>query len=417
MKQNPFLKKYISLLLMLILCSFCLSGCYNDRNMDQLAYVVALGFDVGQNNRLKLSFQLSVPGGESSGGQSGGSSQSSQVVVKSIECSSINSGINLMNSYISKKISLSHCKVVVFSEEIASQGLSEYIYTLINDVEVSPSTNIVVSKSDAKSFLENAKPAVENLSARYYEIAPTSSEYTGYTADATLGEFFASIDDTFSDPFAILGSINNPSTHSTNSSGSSQERDVSHTAGETPITNNKTSIENMGLAVFSSDKFVGELNGIETICHLIILGKLRTCVITIPSPFSESETIDLQVKIKKKTKSSVDLVNSSPFIHVKIDLKATILSMNQEHDYLKEENLSILETYANSYLEETIAAYLYKTAKEFKSDIAGFGKKAVNKFLFWKDWEEYNWLSNYQNAFFDVDVTTNIRSGRLLLKT
>lgn len=191
MKANIYIK-WISILLLLIFFTITLSGCsiLNNNNIDKLAYVVALGFDIGSTNRLKMSFQISLPGGSSSGGSSGGTTQSSNVIVNSIECSSINSGINLLNSYISKRISLSHCKVIVFSEELAYQGLNEYIYTLNNDIELGPSTNVVISKSDAKSFLENSKPAVESLSARYYEIAPTSSQYTGYTVDVKLGSFF-----------------------------------------------------------------------------------------------------------------------------------------------------------------------------------------------------------------------------------
>lgn len=413
--------KIISLLLILIFLMFSLSGCsnLNNNNIDKLAYVVALGFDIGSTNRLKMSFQISIPGGGGSGdsGSGSGTSQSSNVIVNTIECSSINSGINLLNSYISKRINLSHCKVVVFSEELAYQGLNEYIYTLNNDIELGPLTNVVISKSDAKSFLENSKPAVESLSARYYEIAPTSSQYTGYTVDVKLGSFFSSIADTFSDPYAILGSVNTPSTHKKNAEGTSQSKDSSYTAGETPIDTSYTNLENMGLAVFSGDKMVGELNGIETICHLLVIGQLETCVISIPSPFTPDETIDLKIKLNKKTKNKVEFVNSSPFISVDVNLKSTILSMNKDRDYLSEENLELLESYANSYLEENISSYLYKTSKEFHSDIAGFGKYAVSNFLFWQDWKDYNWLSNYQNAFFTVHVSNNIRSGQLLLKT
>lgn len=417
MKKHNLLKG-ISILLLLVFILFSFTGCSsNSNNIDKLAYVVALGFDVGDTSPLKLSFQISIPssGSESS---SGSSSQSSDVIVNSIECNSINSGINLMNSYISKKINLSHCKVVVFSEELAYQGLSEFVYALINDIEVAPSTNIVISKCDAKSFLENAKPTTESLSARYYEIAPTSSEYTGYTTNARIGTFFSRLADTFSDPYAILGSINNSETQQSGTQNTNRyNQDSNYTAGQTPIESTKTNIENMGIAVFSGDKMVGELNGSETISHLIVTSQLDTCVITIPSPFDETESIDLQLEMDKDTKNSVELINSSPFITTDVHLKATILSMNEGHDYLNDENLKVLQDFANSYLEQNISEYLYKTAKELQSDIVGFGKYVVPHFLDWDDWIDYNWLSNYPNSFFSVHVTTNIRSGHLLLKT
>ena len=191
---------YFILLLLLGCICFSLSGCYTTQSLDDLAYAVAIGVDVGKDNRLNFTLQFTKP--TSSTGE--GSSQSSPSIVYSVECSSIDSGLNLMNSYISKQIYLSHCKVIVFSEEIAKQGISKEIYTLFNKVQVRPNANIIVTKCDAKDFIENSEPALENLVAKYYEIAPQSSEYTGYTANVTIGQFFNSLTDTFSEPFAIL---------------------------------------------------------------------------------------------------------------------------------------------------------------------------------------------------------------------
>ena len=63
------IKKHISLFLILTICLFSLSGCYNLYNIDHLAYAVAIGLDVGKNNELKISFQLSVPGNSSDSGR------------------------------------------------------------------------------------------------------------------------------------------------------------------------------------------------------------------------------------------------------------------------------------------------------------------------------------------------------------
>lgn len=71
----------------------------------------------GENNNYKLSFQLSIPSQNTS--SEGSSSSSPDTVTDTIESSSIESGISLANGYISKKLNLSHCKVLVISEEVA----------------------------------------------------------------------------------------------------------------------------------------------------------------------------------------------------------------------------------------------------------------------------------------------------------
>ena len=82
------------------------------------------------------------------------------------------------------------CKVIIFSEKFALQGISDEIYTLINDTQIRPSANIVISKCDANYYIEQTKPELENLISKYYEVFASSSKYTGYMPDTTIGKFF-----------------------------------------------------------------------------------------------------------------------------------------------------------------------------------------------------------------------------------
>ena len=303
MKILTHFRRIIVILLSIFIIIFALSGAYNSQNIDRLAYVIAIGLDKGENEPLKLSIQLSKPGNTNSA-----SSQSSDNnIVNSVECSSIESGLNLFDSYISRKINLLHCKVVVISEELATQGISDYIYTLLNSVEVSPHANVIISKSGSEDFLNSSQPILESLASNYYEIALSSSEYTGYTENITLINFFSDYVDTFQEPVAILGAVNSEKTNGLSNlknddstdSTSDINKDSSYIAGETPISS-KDNIENMGLAVFHKDKIVGELNGLESIFHLIISNKLESCNISIPNPLGDSESIDVNLILKRK---------------------------------------------------------------------------------------------------------------------
>ncbi|MDE5830463.1 MAG: hypothetical protein K2H53_01960 [Clostridia bacterium] len=71
----------------------------------------------GENNDYKISFQLSIPSQNTT--SEGSSSSSPDTVIDTIESSSIESAISLANGYISKKLNLSHCKVLVISEQVA----------------------------------------------------------------------------------------------------------------------------------------------------------------------------------------------------------------------------------------------------------------------------------------------------------
>lgn len=415
-------KRFFTMLLCIIVIIFSVSNNRAVNTIDDSAYVVAIGFDSSENGKLNLSLQIAIPSSEVSSSSSS-SEQSTSTIVNTVECDSIFSGITLINSYISKKLNLSYCKVAVFSEEFSKNGISNYVSTLINDIEVRPTCHVLISKCDAKYFLENSKPMLQSLSSKYYEIESSSEKNTGYTKAVTLLDFYNGYYDTFSQPYAILGNINgaNPSDLENNQfsigvNTQKKEKLNSVTSVESQDSNStQRNIENLGLAVFNNDMLVGELSNSQTISHLVLSNQLSSTILNIPSPFSDIDVISLNV-IKTNSKNNVQIINNTPYITCDVEFKTRIISSSIASNYLTKENIRLLEDYANSYIKAHLEEFLYKTSVEFKSDIVGFGKYAVRSFNTIHEWQNYNWLSKYENSFFEVNVDTTIMSSYLLLQ-
>lgn len=109
----------ISFLILLVIFVGAFSSSYTSHNMSNLAYVLALGIDVGEKAKLKVSAQFTKSTAFSPNG--GSSESSSNIVLVSGEADSIFSGLNLLNSYIGKELNLAHCSVVIFSEKFAKE--------------------------------------------------------------------------------------------------------------------------------------------------------------------------------------------------------------------------------------------------------------------------------------------------------
>lgn len=161
-------------------------------NIDDLAYVMAVGIDVGTTAKYKISLQLSTIESsateaiikpeeneeDSSGGgkgASGGSSigdqnTSNSFEIYTMECDSLDTAINITNTFLNKDITLSHCKVLVISEEQAKEDIARIINTFINKVEIRPDCNIIVSSIPKDEFSGNDVPKLENLLSKYYDI-------------------------------------------------------------------------------------------------------------------------------------------------------------------------------------------------------------------------------------------------------
>ena len=200
------------------------------------------------------------------------------------------------------------------------------------------------------------------------------------------------------------GSSSGDSGSSSSSSSSSEEEVLKATSG----------IKNIGLAVFKEDELVGELSAIETMCHLIVTNNLKSCNISVPNPNNEMKTVDLYLTLYAKPEIKVSILNGSPYVMIHVRTNARISSIDEISSEMTEEQITTLENSASTYLEKQISNYLYKTAKEFHSDIAGIGKYALSQFRTSTDIMNYHLIERNQDSFFQVNVNTEIESSFLL---
>ena len=171
MNKTDIIKKIFIIAIILSLLSAFSEYSNSAQNIDDLSYAVAIGIDVGETAKYKISLQLttmessateSAISDSSSGSSSGSESTSNPVgssgdtssnyIVQTVETDSIDSALNIANSYINKTINLSHCKILLISEEIAKQGVEPLVNSLINKVETRPDCSIIISKIPADEF-------------------------------------------------------------------------------------------------------------------------------------------------------------------------------------------------------------------------------------------------------------------------
>ena len=397
------LLRNIFVFILIIIFIIAFSSSYASLNIDNLAYVSAIGLDTSTENKLEVTFQFSTtsPASES------GSTEKTSTIENSVSASSISNAINLMNSYMGRDINLSHCKVIIISEELAYNGISDEIYTLINDTQVRPSANIIVSKCNAKTYIKSSEPQLANLISKHYEIMTNLSSSNGFIPDATIGQFFHSLSCKACEPYAILGSVNETNYQTSTTTNSDSEKDSNIKASQSSI-QGTNGVENIGVAVFKEDSLVGELNALETICFLAIKDDVDRFLISVPDPINQGNYLDIYITPYDSSEIKVDTTTSSPYIHIKTKFSGRIYSMSEDSKYLEPEVLEAISATCNSYLENAFSNLLYKTSKEFHSDIHSFGKYAFSNFLTTEGQSNYHWLENYQNAFFDIEVDTSV---------
>ena len=447
-------KKFIIILILFVVFITFIAGfsnSYISRRIEHLAYVLVLGIDKGEKTRLKISTQfINV-----SSSSSGASSDSSQIVLTSCEANSIFSGLNLLNSYIGKEINLAHCSVVVFSEEIAKEGISSEIYSLINNEEIRSSANIVVTNCKAYDYINNSKPNLENLTSKYFDTFDITSKLTGYFSNITLGDFFNNLSESNSDPIAVLGGLNSTARSEENksSSNSSEESSSSSNSGNSDNINGETSnsnsssqdvkeqekqeietnqnnlvagkssivggrgTENLGLAIFSGDKYIGELTVWESICHSLITNSIDTCIISIDDPLFENEQLEIQLSPNKKSKIISNIENDIININVELNLTANIISLNSNINYEDTDTINKISAATQNRLNDELNKYFDKTARKYNIDIDKYYLSILKYFPYQKNFDDFNYKEKLKHANFNCNTHVNIISSLLITKT
>ena len=379
------MKKTISLILIMTVCVLSLTGCYKQIGIDKFYYILALGIDFTDNNLLKISVQT-INNSSSSSSDSSSSSQSTNYKIYSVEAETIDSGITILNNYLDKKINLSHCSALVISEDIARNGIRTYFSSLSNNTELRDSCKLLISSTTAYDVLDKVSGSGEVFSSRLYDYLTNSTDYTGFSIESTFGSLFQSLENAYREPTAIYTKVLNDT------------------------------IQNSGIAIFKEDKMIGILDTLDTISHLIVTNELDRCIITIPNPLQENEKIDMNLKLYKKTKISIDIINESPFITIDVFPEGVIRTSGSSFDYTNNDTFEKVENTANIYLTNALKTYLYKISKEYNSDVAGFSGKFSTKFLTEEDFKEAHWNEMFKDSFFNINVHTRINSSKLFNK-
>jgi len=439
--------KFYAVVVLTLVFIYAFSASYTSDSVDNISYVIALAVDVNEGEQnLQVTFEFM----DTSAFSSEQSGDSKGAIIDTVTSTSINSAINLLNAYIGKEVNLSHCKVVVFSDKLAEKGISSEVSELMNNIQVRPSTNIIICKGNALEYIQNSTSQLEKILTKYYDIFPNSSEYTGYTSNIMIGEFYNYLTTKECGNLAILGGLNptispsnssgNPSNGSSggsssgsskSSEGGSSEKSSENSSKENsestekPDNNNNLSqvvsgsapilgergTENIGLAVLKDGIYRGDLTAIDTLCHTLIKGEVNSFLLTINNTEIYKNYIDVSLYENTPPKITVNISENEPVISIKIKLVGRISNLKDGINYSDEStnlNLNEISDAVNKSLEGYIYDYLKKTSSEFKCDIDYFYNYAKRNFKTISDWRNYDWGSKYEKSKFNVSVESQV---------
>lgn len=435
--------KAIIMTIIIVISSFTFTGC-TGKEPNEIAYVVALGIDSAENNNYKITIQYANPTQISGGGSEEGGKSGSEIVENIVvEAPNIYSAVGLANQIDSKTFSLSHAKLIVFSQEVAKKGLKDITETFIRSEELRPDVYLAVALGDASEYLTSAKPVMEVNPAKYYQLIFDKNNLVGMAEGVAKNFFFGIETEDYDSLLPVAGVVGGEeesngqseggqsggsseggSSGGSSSNGGQEELQKNTKQQEAPMNESgfeykmrdyiagqsaiemKSKSEAMGSAIFKGDKMVGMMGSIQTEVFKLLECDYKYSYIALYNEKTPDEPVTVKIAQEKCPKYDIDIDNKK--INVELFIEGDIYSLPS--DYNVEKDIENFEKNSEKYIEEACEEFMSEFLKEYDCDIFRLSEKCKGKFLTNKEYNEFKNNVNYSD--FDVDVKANFKIRR-----
>jgi spore germination protein KC len=374
------MKKWFIMIWIFVISLPILSGCWNQKELTDLAFVMALGIDKTEDGLYHVSFQLVNPGNVSSGQNTGGG-QGLPIAVYKSTGRTITEAARNATKKVSRRLYYAHTNLVVVSEEVARDRtlMLNMFDAFARDPEFRTTTELVIARHSTAEEIVTTLTILDKL-----PVTKITKEIK--FAEALKGENMSiNIDDIID---GIVGSGKEPIINGYQLIGMKEE---ANKAGNLQKTTTDAFLSADGLAVIKDGALIDWIESNKSRGVIWVLDKAKSTDITLK--WKGKKNAISMVPIRSKTKVSTIFKNGKPVINIKIENEGWISEANTAIDLMDPKTIAKIEKLTEKAIKKEVQSSV-KEAQRLKCDIFGFGDgvhKANPKL--WKkvkgDWNDY----------------------------
>jgi spore germination protein KC len=391
--------KLLGLLALYLGVSVLLTGCWNSRELNDLAIVSGIGMDkLDDEDGYRVTFQIINP--TSSAPSTGASSSQPPVMVISSTDRTIFGALRKASRRMTRQLFFAHTQLMIVGEPLARSGINNLFDIFERSHELRLNTTVLIAKnSDAASVLKLLTALETQPSTGLVKKTQNTSRVWGENRRIGVFEVINGI--TGEGDFTING---------IQIIGSAEEGKKKSSLEQTEAPAGSIM---SGLGVFKNGKLISWLNGPESRGTQWLLDKLEETSVNIDS-LDRNKDISVNV-FYSKTSVKVDLQEGKPVFHIHIREEGSINEAGSFVDLSKEEELEKLKKELAEQTASEVKMAL-KAAQEKRSDIFNFGNelKRTHPEL-WKTVKK-DWNSVFAEGELDLQVDAYIRGTGMRLK-
>lgn len=375
-----------------------LSGCWNQRELTEMAIVSAIGIDIDENGLLVGTFQIVNPSGVA-GTLQGGGGEGTSVVTYSETGRNMVELSRRVSTRVSRAVFYSHASLVVIGERLAREkDISKVLEALDRDIEFRKTAKVVIARdSTAADLLKVTTPLDKVPANKVTKTLESSQERWGEAFTVKVRELIESLTTEGKEPvipgFQIQGKVEDG------------KKDAN-----IQMIDPDTVLKTAGIAVFKGGRLVDWQYDKEARGMVWVLDKVEKSNISVDWE-DEKDAIAYQV-LRTNTKVAAEMKNGEPVILIKISVMGDVGEINVPISF---KDVSV-RTEIEKKVEKEIKDLIQHSVKHIqteKTDVFGFGEKVYRSYP--EKWKklEHGWNDKHFPALkVKVDVDASIvRSG------
>jgi spore germination protein KC len=373
--------KVISMLLIGVMTFILLTGCWNRIEINDIAIVTAIGLDLAEGDKLRLSLQVAIPSKLGSTGGGGGESGKSTIIISETGAT-VSEAYRNIQGKLPRRIFFSQSRVLLIGEDLARNGVLNIIDFHTRYAEPRINSFIMFTKGKA-SVVINSMPKFESVSAEETkELAKLNVGLKIYVRDF-LNMLLADGLEPFAPQFRL----------------EPLEVNTKNKTGKIQAVN--------GVAVFKKDKLIGWMDAAETRGLLWLRNEVKTGVITIKVPEEDGGgNISTEI-ISADTKIVPILKNGKLKLTINVITELGVIENDSQLTMFETKVIKDIQKDIEKEIRDRVQLVVDKMQKEYQSDIFGFGQSVYKKYP--KEWNTH-YKKDWEQEFAQVEVKINSKA-------
>jgi len=379
---------WLAVTVLILSFSFFLSGCWDTHELNKLAIVSGLGFDIDpETSEHILTVQSIIPSkvksssAGSSGEQVGGSGTVPAVQLDHIKGRTALDALGTYSTQGNRALFFPHNQIVIIGKAVAQQGVYPVIEQLLRFTQSRPNRMIMIAQDKASDVLA-ARDGMEVIPGMGLagEVR-LSAEFSKYPAISLLEFGNRLMSQTTAPIFPIISTFEE--------------------TGPGGQKFNKVRI--MGTAVFKRDKMIGELNERESRGLLWVTNKVKRGFVVVDAPDGSGQA---SLGITRAKSEIIPEVNDGKVaIRVVIEEQAD-LTEYQGRKHIDDTLLKQFEESQAKVIRKDVMAAFNKSLV-LNADVFGFGEAVHRKYK--NDWRDM--ASQWDEIYPDIDIAIQVKTN------